>query len=294
MTLRRSSRIVLLIGILLAAIAFVGIVILARPATPTPAPVAVPTTTPTVYATVDIALGTRVTKEMVRQEETKNAERSASAFQSTTLVIGKIVRRSIVKDTQLTAADFTSAGQIIDTVETPGGLRAIAVQVDQVSGVGTIIKAGDFVDVIVAITGEKFPVFTIDRNGNVTVTDAGDFLNNTSVKTLVQGIQVLGTLLPPPAVDANGKPVGGGSTTLSGQQELVILAVTAQQAEIIKFAQLDGSISLVLRSPLDFVDANGERVSPSVVPTTGIVLKTLVDQHGVLVPQIVQTILAKP
>jgi pilus assembly protein CpaB len=291
--LRRSSRITLLVGIFFAVIAFVGIVVLSRPAA-TPPPVAA-TTTPTVYAAQDIPIGTRVTKEMVRQEDTKNAERSTAAFQSTTLVIGKTIRRSVVKDTQLTTPDFASAGQIVDTVETPAGLRAIAVQVDQVTGVGTIIKTGDFVDVMVSITGDKMPVYTVDLNRQGTMTDGGDTLNNTTVKILIQGSQVLGTLLPPPAVDARtGAPAATAGTSLTGQQELVILGVTAQQAEIIKFAQLDGSISLLLRSSLDFIDASGKRIDPASAPTTGIVLKTLVDQYGLLVPQIVQTIFLKP
>ncbi len=292
--MRRSSRITLLVGIIFAVVAFVGIVILSRPAAIPPPAVA--TTTPTVFAAKDIPIGTRVTKEMVRQEETKNAERSATAFQSTTLVIGKTIRRSVVADTQLTATDFASAGQIIDTVETPAGLRAIAVQVDQVTGVGTIIKAGDFVDVVVSFTGEKVPVFTVDQSRNTSITDVADPLNNTTVKLLIQGSQVLGTLLPPPPVDPRtGTPAATpGTTSLTGQQQLVILAVTAQQAEIVKFAQLDGSLSLVLRSSLDFIDANGKRLEPSLTPTTGIVLKTLVDQHGVLVPQIVQTIFLRP
>ena len=292
--MRRSSRITLLVGIFFALIAFVGIVVLSRPAT-TPPPAAA-TTTPTVFAAQDIPIGTRVTKEMVRQDDIKNAERSATAFQSTTLVIGKTIRRSVVVDTQLTAADFASAGQIIDTVETPAGLRAIAVQVDQITGVGTIIKAGDFVDVVISFTADKIPVFTVDQSRNTSITDVADPLNNSTVKILIQGSQVLGTLLPPPPVDPKtGAPAAtAGTTSLTGQQELVILAVTAQEAEIVKFAQLDGSISLVLRSPLDFIDATGKRLEPPDAQTTGIVLKTLVDQYGVLVPQIVQTVFLRP
>jgi len=162
--------------------------------------------------------------------------------------------------------------------------------------VGTIIRAGDFVDVVAGFTGEKFPVYTNDQNRGGTLTDGSDPLNNTSVKVLIQGIQVLGTLLPPPPVDSSGRPATTTTevTSLTGQQELVILAVTPQQAEVIRFAQLDGTISLVLRSPLDFVDATGQRVTPSLAPTTGVVLKTLVDRYGVLVPQIVQNIFGKP
>jgi Flp pilus assembly protein CpaB len=291
--LRRSSRIVLLIGVLLAVVAFVGIVVLSRPA-----PVATPNpsaqTTPTVFAAIDIPLGTKITSAMVRQQETRNAERGAGAFNSTSLVIGKVIRRSVVMDAQLTAADFESTGTLGDTVETPAGLRAIAVTVDQATGVGTIIKTGDYVDMVVGVTDTKMLVHTTDEHGEPTITDPGDLLNSTSVKVLIQGLQVLGTLLPPPPVDAQGRPLPQTAVTLNNRQELVILAVTPQQAEIIKFAQMDGNISLVLRAPADFIGPDGQPVVPPVTPTTGIVLKTLVDQHGVLIPQIVATIFEGP
>jgi Flp pilus assembly protein CpaB len=110
----------------------------------------------------------------------------------------------------------------------------------------------------------------------------------TSVKVLLQGLQVVATLLPPPpaadtGVQASPAP-GAGSTALNGQQEIVILAATAQQAEVIKFAQVDGNISLTLRSPQDFFDANGNPIVPPTAKTTGLVLKTMIDNWGVLPP----------
>ncbi len=289
--MRRSSRITLLLGVVLAAVAFVGILVIQRPASEPATTPAVSITSPTVFAAVDIPLGTRITKEMLRQSETNNAERAANAYQSTSLVIGKVIRRAVVKDTQLTTADFVSTGQISDSLDVPAGLRAMAVQVDQVSGVGTIIKAGDYVDVVVGITGDKMPVYTNDQNRSGSVTDEGDFLNNTTVKVLIEGVQVLGTLLPPAAAGAQAPAESG--TAFNGQSELVIIAVTPQQAEIIKFAQMDATITLILRSPLDFVDANGKALAPILTPTTGIVLKSLIDRYGVLTPQVVQGILPK-
>ena len=170
---------------------------------------------------------------------------------------------------------------------TPAGLRAMAVQVDQTSGVGTIIKTGDYVDVVVGLTDDSFPVFIVsDDPTAASIADTAP--NRTSVKVLIQGLQVLGTLLPPPPVDAEGRPVTPtNEVTLNGRQQLVILAVTPQQSELIKFAQIDGSLSLVLRSPLDFVGPDGTAVVPPITTTTGIVLRTLVDQHGVLVPEII-------
>jgi Flp pilus assembly protein CpaB len=173
----------------------------------------------------------------------------------------------------------------------------MAVQVDQVSGVGTVIKTGDYVDMVVGLT--DFPVTTINPTDKSITVVSG--LNSTSVKLLLQGLQVMGTLLPPvaPAPDtgtpASPAPSGGTSgpsTALNGQQEIVVLAVSAQQSEVLKFAQLDGNVTLALRSPDDFIDpTTGQPIPPTEAKTTGIILKTLIDSYGVLPPQIIQTVL---
>jgi len=108
----------------------------------------------------------------------------------------------------------------------------------------------------------------------------------------------MGTLLPPAAPPDNSgtaspppASTGGGPTTLNGQSQIVILAVTAQQSEVVKFAQLDGSVTLALRSIDDFVDpATGQPLPATSTATTGIILKTLVDSYGVLPPELVQTV----
>jgi len=117
---------------------------------------------------------------------------------------------------------------------------------------------------------------------------------------LLDGMQVLATVQPQPATSGNqqnnnnpsASPTPSGPDLTQDSTELVILSVTAQQAEVIKFAQLQGSISLVLRSPKDFFDDNGQPVLPLPPGTTGVILKTLVDGgYGVLRPELVEAIL---
>jgi hypothetical protein len=112
---------------------------------------------------------------------------------------------------------------------------------------------------------------------------------------LLQNMQVVSTLLPPIDTTTNpqASPGTAAGTNLNGQKEIVILAVTPQQSEVIKYAQVEGCISLVLRSPKDYVDDAGNVTEPALDPTTGIILKTLVDEYGVLPPQIVEAILPK-
>lgn len=295
--MKRSNRLILLIGILLAVVAFVGIIIISS-GPPNPNPNSSSTSTPiaTVYAKVAIPLGTPVTADMLTIQNKLPTERDPSAFGDTGLVIGKIIRRDVVAGTQLVASDFTGSSGGIANLNVPQGQRAISVQVDQVSGVGTVIQAGDYVDMVLGLTGDKFPVVTVNPTDQSIQTVAG--LNATSTKVLLQGLQVLGTLLPTPtAAQAQqqnqpaASPGAQQSTTLNGQQEIVVLSVTAQQAEVIKYAQLDGSITLALRSPKDFHDAAGKPVIPPPDQTTGITLKVLVDQYKVLTPELVEAIL---
>lgn len=289
--MKRSNRLVLLVGVFLAVVAFVGILVLVRQG-PTETPV--PTTGFAVVATVDIPLSGKIQLSDVTKKEFPLTAINAGAFADPSQVVGQIVRQPVSVGGQITA-DTLSGGQqgSILNIAVPTGLRAIAVQVDQVTGVGTVIKTGDYVDLIAGVTGDKFPVITVNPADDSVTAVSG--LNSTSVKVLLQGMQVLGTLLPPAAQTATtggdtGTDTGNPSqpgTALNGQQQIVILAVDAQQAEVIKFAQLDSSITLVLRSPDDFLDPT---VPPLPNTTTGVNLKTLVDTYGVVPPEVVETV----
>jgi pilus assembly protein CpaB len=292
--LKRSNRLVLLVGVFLAIVAFIAVLFLQGPRTPEETPV---TEQDTVVAAVDIPLGARITLEQVKVIKLPLASRNATAFSSPTQVLGQRVRQPVVAEAQLDASTFGETGQgtILD-IEVPPTRRAITVQVDQVTGVGTVIKTGDYVDMVVGIRADKFPVITTNPVDDTFTVVSG--LNGTSVKLLLQGMQVLGTLLPPPPAQAQGQegqPAQGETgTALTGQQEIVALSVDAQQAEVIKFAQMDGEISLILRSADDFLNPDtGQPIDPPPLPdpTTGIILKSLVDRYGVLPPELIETVL---
>ena len=288
--MKRSNRLVLLVGVFLAIVAFIAVLLLQGGKSTTET---VPTTASTVIATADIPLGSRITADQVTAEVKDLTARDDDAFGDVSQVLGKVVREPVVAGQAITAKTLSGGtqGQILD-IQVPPTKRAITVQVDQVTGVGTVIRTGDYVDMIVGFQADKFPVITANPADDSFTVVSG--INGTSVKMLLQGMQVLGTLLPPaPAQDPNA-PEAEPGTALTGQQEIVALSVDAQQAEIIKFAQLDGSISLVLRSPEDFIDpATGKPFELGRLPdpTTGVILKTLVDNFGVLPPELIETVL---
>lgn len=287
--MKRSNRLVLLFGILLAVVAFGGVVVLLNQKQE---PVATaPTELPTVYARQNIPLGTVITIDMVEARNQSVTVRSADAYGDVGLVVGKTARTEIKQGALLSPADFSAGAgggsQDVAHLLDPG-LRAIAVQVDQGTGVGTLINVGDRVDLVLGITGDKFPLVTFDQATKLVVPVTG--YNTTTTKLILQNMQVIGTLVPPPPAAASGGAAAtpAPATVFTGQQELVILAVTPQQAEVIKWAQIDGAISLVLRSPKDFVDAAGNAVTPKDATTSGIVLKTLIANFGVLPPEVIE------
>jgi pilus assembly protein CpaB len=297
--LKRSNRLVLLVGVFLAIVAFVGILLISR--TPPPPTEVIATTGPVVVATVDIPLSTRISADQVANKTVPLTSIPAGAFTDVSQVVGQIARQAVASGGQVTAATVNGGTGSIDTLECPLTLRCMALQVDQVSGVGTVIKTGDYVDMVVGLTADKFPVITVTPPDNTITVVSG--LNSTSVKLLLQGLQVMGTLLPPPPAETTAAtpapapsggttpPASGPSTALNGQQQIVIVAVTAQQAEVLKFAQMDGNVTLALRAHDDFVDpVTGAVLPPVSAVTTGVTLKVLVDSYGVLPPEVVQTV----
>jgi Flp pilus assembly protein CpaB len=98
-----------------------------------------------------------------------------------------------------------------------------------------------------------------------------EFLNSTTVKVVVQNIQVLASIID------STEPTNIVAKASAPPEVVVVLAVTPQQSEVIRFAQVNGNVSLVMRSPADY--ASGD------TPTTGITLKELIDRWGVLPPK---------
>jgi pilus assembly protein CpaB len=316
--LKRSNRLILLIGVLLAAVAFVGVIMISSgggstQATPPPPP----TTAKVVVAKLDLPAGTKLSAAMVQLNEVPILASTADSIPDTSLAIGKRIFRGVSAGQQIGYSFFSESGAALSVTDSiPKGLRAMAVQVDQVTGVGTLIHTGDSVDIIVSFEIQLTAQDPANKNNVVNVGPP-----SSTVKLILQNVTVIGTLLPPPVAGnaaPSAAPVASGQvapppaqagTNLTGQNEVVIVAVTANQAEVIRFAQIRAQagqvqdrgltgITVILRSPKDYVaidpagspvlDSNGIplTVVPPLEKTDGVVLKTLIEKYGVLPPQI--------
>jgi pilus assembly protein CpaB len=277
--LKRANRFLLIAGVLLAGVAFVAVLAFGGMGTTTV--VAPPADVNVVVAAVDLTLGTELTADKLTTQTRPQAEASGT-YQRPEELVGQIVRRTVPVGQALTAGDFATntLAQIAQSLQP--GFRAIAIPLSKVDSVGMLLQPGDRVDALISMTDADAlnPIVVPNPNAGQTPVDGSPpepylildtYLNNTTVKIVVQNVQVL-AVQPKSDEQANlVEPAGGPEPDV-----VVILAVTPQQAEIVRYAELDGNISLVLRAPGD--------ASAADATTTGITLRWLVDHYGVLPP----------
>jgi Flp pilus assembly protein CpaB len=287
---RRTSRLVLLLGIFLAALTFVVVLFLGRgtgggPGAVAPSPTAA-VELDTVIAAQDIPLGTVVTEEMLGSRKILTGARERNALVDTSQAIGKTTRTAIVAGAQVHSSDFQNRAVPLTV---PQGKRAFAISINQLTGVGNLVDVGDTIDLIISLRGDAFPVVQVLPDGSITVVSG---INPLSVKLplLLQDVQIIGTIEPPPQAAppaAQGQPPASLPPQFTGDlaQKLLILAVTPAQAEVLLFTRTTGVLDVILRSPTD---------AGVIETTTGVILKTLVDQYGVLPPELVQVPIPSP
>ena len=177
-------------------------------------------------------------------------------------------------------------------------LKAFPIQVNSLTGVAGLIEAGDFVDVMASFSLE---VTTLrpgaaqataqDGSGTLTQSVVEQATSEGSVKVLLQDVQVLDVIKPSlmeptPEADVEAPPaeptqqVGQEAPNASGTQFqegnwLMIVALTSQEAEVLRFALDRGiGISTLLR-------ANGDHATERTVGST---LRILVDNYDMPIP----------
>jgi pilus assembly protein CpaB len=278
----------LLLGVFLAALVFVVILLGTGKGPGTGGVTASPTAAtqlPTVVAAVDIPLGTIVTQEMLTTKTLATNLREAGALGDVSQGVGKTTRKAILASGQVHTSDFQNRSVPLSV---PTGRRAMAISVNELTGVGNLLDVGDTLDLVISLRGDAFPIVQVLSDGSVTVVSG---INPLSIKLplLLQDVQVIGVINPPaPAAPATaqGQPAASRAPSFTEPQpKLLILAVTPAQAEVLLFARTTGTLDAILRSPLD---------AGQTAETTGVILKTLVDLYGILPPEIVQVPIPTP
>jgi Flp pilus assembly protein CpaB len=284
---KRSNRLVILVGVLLAVLAFVGIVVLlGQTGTKTTEE---KVTVTVVVAKSDIAIGDSVTPDLVTTKEVEPAAVSGTRIADPSQLSGSPALFPIKAGAQVPkeAVGLGPIGTVCITCQLKPGEKAIAFQVERVTGLDFLIQQGDHIDIL--YRGEVQVLQpTVDSNpDNPRFEPITGLENAPTVKTLLQDKRVLyvsATKIKPIA-DPAATPVPGaqgGAAAAAIETVVIIFAGTDADAEVIKFAQNDQSIIGPLTATLRSVD------DTVLEDTTGITFKILVERFGIPIPDIIQ------
>jgi pilus assembly protein CpaB len=295
---KRSNRLVILVGVLLAVLAFVGIVVLlSRPAS---GPTVVDVTVKVLVAKADIDIGDPVTPDKVKVLEVGPEAVTGTRFSDPSQLDGSPALYPIGKDQQVSqeAVGLGQKANVCITCQLQPGERAIAFQVDRVTGLDFLVQPGDHIDIVY-----RTDIQVLQPTADTVDNAAGEpqrfepvtgLESATTVKTLLQNKRVLyvSATRIRSLVDVNATPSPGqqANTQTSAAIETVVIvfAGTDADAEVVKFAQTDqsviGPLTATLRTATD----------ETVETTTGITLKILVETFGIPIPDIIQVVLPTP
>lgn len=287
--MKRSNRLVILVGVLLAVLAFVGIVVLLGQTGGTNQP-AEKTTVQVLVAKADIAIGDSVTPDKVDVKDVDPAAVSGTRIADPSQLTGAPALFPISQGAQVSqeAVGLGTAGNVCITCQLKAGEKAIAFQVDRVTGLDFLIQPGDHVDIVFRTELQVLQP-TADSAGSshprfepITGLEAAP-----TIKTILQDKRVLYVSATKIKQVASAAATPEPGTTSSGtdaalESVVIVFAGSDADAEVIKFAQTDvsvvGKLTAVLR-------ATGDTAQET---TTGITLKILVESFGIPIPNIIQ------
>jgi Flp pilus assembly protein CpaB len=283
---KRSNRLVILVGVLLAVVAFVGIVVLLGNTSNGPSQ-AEKTTVDVLVAKVDIAIGDPLTPDKVDVKAVSPTDVSGTRFGDPSQLTGKPALFPVPKGTQVSQEVIGATNTFCISCQLQPGEKAIAFQVDPVTGLDFLIQPGDHVDIVFRseITVLQ-PTADSAGSGNPRFEPITGLEAAPTVKTLLQNKRVLYVsatkLQQVAAPGSTPAPGSADATTNPIESVVVVFAGSDADAELIKFAQTDntviGRLTAILRMPKDEV----------IETTSGITLKILVDTFGIPIPQIIQ------
>jgi Flp pilus assembly protein CpaB len=283
---KRSNRLVILVGVLLAVLAFVGIVVLLGQNNNQPA--AEKRTVTVIVATQDIAIGDSVTPDLVETLEVDPAAVVGSRIADPSQLTGSPALFPINARSQV-PKEAVGLGALATTCiscQLEPGQKAIAFQVERVTGLDFLIQRGDHIDILFRGSVQVLQP-TIDSDPeNPRFEPIVGLESAPTVKTLLQDKRVLyvsATKIKPIA-DPAATPVPGQAAKPEAVIETVVIvfAGTDADAEVIKFAQNDqsviGPLTAVLRRTDDTV----------IEDTTGITFRILIERFGIPIPDIIE------
>jgi len=249
--------------------------------------------TKVVVATTAIQAGTRLDESVVTLASIPSRAVQKGALTSLDDALGQVLTMARAPGDQVTASMVGDAAVSGVAAALPPDHRAVAIHVDQASGLAGIIRVGDRV----AVVGTLNPPDTMKQAAMTTVTSGEESQKPGAApvapitRVLIHGARVL--LVPQmfryeetlPGGEEEDSLMAPVRTSVTAQQEsVVLLDVPLTPVEVFREKNKDGEETAVLMSPvelLSMLDARGEihlvlePVEPRLVDTTGVNLDYL-------------------
>jgi Flp pilus assembly protein CpaB len=291
---KRSNRLVILVGLLLAVLAFVAIVILLNQRD-TEEPEAEQTVT-VLVAAEEIEIGEEVTPDKVEAVEVQPAAVQQTPLSDPSQVSGQPAVFAIPARSQVTAEAIGIGNPLL--VNLPAllnpGEKAVSFQVERVGGLDFLVKPGDTIDIVltedVTVLQETADsIANTDPNAPPRFEPVAGLEDQRTVKAILQNKRVIYVsatrAVQPEQEDTNNDGVVDEQDEQTAQiieSAVIVFAGTAQDAELMRFAQRDvnenGELSVVVRHPED----------DETEDTLGITIDQVVAEFGLRIPDIVQ------
>lgn len=178
-----------------------------------------------VVAKEDIPVDTKITPDMVELREIAADSVHPDAAMSVDEVIGYITKSDIMAREQVLLGRIAT-GQTAPglSYKIPEGMRAMTISTNETLSLGGFIRVGDKIDILASYGG-----------GETLMT-----------YTQLQNIEVAAVGTSPGTSGQVADEVAAGNIPSS-----VTLLLTPDQAEILSYAQINGTLNITLRSPID-------------------------------------------
>ena len=248
-------------------------------------------------ATQNIALGEPVTPDLVETLEVHPDAVQGTALTDPSAVAGQPALFAIPEGSQVTGEVIGAVGEddICIKCQLEPGEKAIAFQVDRATGLDFLVTEGDTIDIVVSqlinvLQETADSAANADENAPPRFEAIPGLEAARSVKAILQNKRVLYVsatrAIAPEPVDTNNDGVvdelDEQPAAAAIDSVIIVFAGTAQDAEVIKFAQNDfneiGPLTAIVRNAED----------DAVEETLGITIDQLVSEFGLRIPNIVE------
>ena len=181
-----------------------------------------------VVAARDLSPGLLLKSDALAVEQISASAAPENFIPDPVLAVGKVLGAAIVKNQPILTSDFAEGSGLRLAAGLPHGMRAVGINLGGSSGLHGLLYAGCDVDVLATYRSER---------GKEPVT-----------RMLLERVRVLGIESETNPSSKNTRASSGRS---SRRNERVVLMLDAQQARVLQSAEASGTISLVMRNPLD-------------------------------------------